>query len=58
MAVRTANTIRRKALAGDALVRQLLKHRFLTQGVGVISIFVTAMYGMWVNLSVGPFGGF
>lgn len=58
MTLRTARIIRRDDLEGDALVQQLLRHRFATQGIGVISIFVTAMYGMWVNLYVGPFGGF
>lgn len=58
LSLRTAHTIRKKALAGDELIRRLLRHRFATQLVGVVSIFVTAMYGMWKNLSLGPFGGF
>ena len=36
----------------------VLRHRFVTQGIGVLAIFFTAMYGMYVNLYVGPFGGF
>lgn len=58
MSYRTARKIRDAAMGGDVLIRQLLRHRFATQLVGVLSIFVTAMYGMYKNLSVGPFGGF
>ncbi len=58
MTLRTARKIRRLGLAEDALIKCLLRHRFITQGIGVLAIFVTAMYGMWVNLYVGPFGGF
>ena len=58
LTVRTARLVRRKGLVGEQLVRQLMKHRFITQIIGVIAIFVTAMYGMYTNLYVGPFGGF
>ena len=58
MTHRTAQRIRDKAMGGDVLIRQLLRHRFATQLVGVLSIFVAAMYGMYKNLAVGPFGGF
>ncbi len=58
MTVRTARRIRESDLQGAELISALTMHRFLTQGIGVISIFFTAMYGMYVNLYVGPFGGF
>ena len=58
LSVRTARIIRHDALEGAELIKRLLRHRFATQGIGVVSIFVTAMYGMWINLWVGPFGGF
>ena len=58
LSVRTARIIRTKELQEDDLIRQLLRHRFGTQLIGVASIFVTAMYGMYKNLYVGPFGGF
>ena len=58
MSVRTARVIRSRALDGDDLIRRLLRHRFFTQLIGVASIFVTAMFGMYQNLNVGPFGGF
>lgn len=35
---------------GDALVRALMRHRFLTQVIGMLSIFVTALFGMFQNI--------
>ena len=58
MSVRTARKIRQRDMLGDDLIRALLRHRFATQFLGVISIFVTAMFGMYKNLYTGPFGGF
>ena len=58
MSVRTARKIRKDELVSDGLIRALQRHRFATQFLGVISIFVTAMYGMYKNLYTGPFGGF
>jgi hypothetical protein len=40
---------------GEALVRRFVRHRFWTQVIGMIAIFVTAMFGMYQNLSVIPF---
>lgn len=37
---------------GEALCRILLRHRFWMQVIGMVSIFVTAMYGMYQNLLV------
>lgn len=37
---------------GEALHRLLFRHRLAVQGVGVVSIFVTALWGMWHNLFV------
>ena len=58
MSVRTARKIDKVDAEGDDLIRILLRHRFATQFLGVISIFVTAMFGMYQNLYTGPFGGF
>ncbi len=35
----------------DELVRRLTRHRFWTQVVGMVAIFVTAMFGMYHNLA-------
>ncbi len=39
---------------GEALHRRLLVHRRWTQSIGMVAIFITAMYGTWknVNLSI------
>lgn len=52
----TARTIRREGLSGEALFALLQRHRVLTQVVGVISIFVTAAWGMLQNMTIGALG--
>ena len=46
----------RKIVAGEntgtALHRRLTIHRRVTQTIGMLSIFVTAMFGMWKNLNI------
>jgi hypothetical protein len=37
---------------GEALNRRLTIHRRITQGIGMLAIFVTAMFGMWQNLNI------
>jgi hypothetical protein len=41
---------------GDALHRRLLRHRVTTQVLGMISIFVTSMFGMYQNMHIGVLG--
>ena len=53
----TARLIQERALEGEALWRQLSRHRTIVQAIGMVSIFVTALWGMYQNLAVGPFGG-
>ncbi|MDR9394533.1 component of SufBCD complex [Roseovarius sp. SYSU LYC5161] len=55
--VRTARLIRRNELSGEALYVQMYRHRLVTQVIGVISIFVTAMWGMLQNMTLGVLGG-
>jgi hypothetical protein len=38
--------------SGEALHRRLIVHRRVTQGIGMLAIFVTAMYGTWQNISI------
>ena len=58
LSIRTARRIRDGSLQGEELIKRLLRHRFVIQLVGVVAICGTAMYGMFVNLYVGPFGGY
>ena len=57
LSVSTAKTIQIEDSVGEALRRRLGRHRMFTQAIGIVSIFVTAMWGMYKNLDVGPLGG-
>ncbi|MCF2904011.1 component of SufBCD complex [Octadecabacter sp. CECT 8868] len=54
LSMATANVIAREQPQGEALFARLTKHRVITQFIGMFSIFVTAMFGMYQNLAVGP----
>ncbi|PZX18500.1 hypothetical protein LX81_01134 [Palleronia aestuarii] len=56
MSVTTARRIERSGLAGRDLRRCLRRLRFWIQVLGVVSIFVTSLWGMYQNLSIGPLG--
>lgn len=55
--INTAMKIRADAPVGNALFDVLKRHRVLTQIIGMFSIFVTAMWGMYQNMVTGPLGG-
>ena len=48
----TAKLIRAQEPLGEALFSVLNRHRLWTQIIGMISIFVTAMFGMYQNLFI------
>lgn len=56
MSLRTARLISSGETTGDALHRRLFRHRVMTQFLGMISIFVTSMFGMYQNLHIGVLG--
>jgi len=58
LSVSTARLIQSEDATGERLYKRLMRHRLYTQIIGMIAIFVTAMWGMYQNLSVGPFGGY
>lgn len=47
-----ASLIEEQVPTGEALFTQLRRHRFVVQLVGLATIFVTAMFGMYQNLLV------
>ena len=49
----TSQIISRQQPEGEALCARLSKHRIITQFIGMVSIFITAMYGIYQNLAVG-----
>jgi len=57
MSISTALLIHTQAPTGEALRQRMTRHRFYTQLIGVISIFVTALWGMWQNMTAGALGG-
>ena len=48
----TARLIRATEPEGELLIAALHRHRLWTQIIGMIAIFITAMYGMYQNLDV------
>lgn len=57
LVVRTARAIRTRDLHGPDLVKRLSRHRVMTQVIGIISLFITAMWGMLQNFSSSALGG-
>ncbi|WP_246040459.1 component of SufBCD complex [Roseovarius arcticus] len=57
LSVRTAAQIEAGALEGDVLIALLMRHRLLVQIIGMMSIFVTAMWGMYQNMTTSALGG-
>ena len=52
LTARTAVRIEAGENSGAALYRRLMMHRRLVQVVGMVSIFVTSMFGMYKNLNI------
>jgi len=57
LSLMTAHRIVRDALTADPLRRRMRRHRIYTQMVGLLAIFVTAMWGMYQNMTIGALGG-
>ena len=52
----TARIIERDSPQDEALYKRLSRHRSYVQLIGMVSIFVTAVWGMYQNLSIGVWG--
>ena len=50
LSLRTSVKIEAGERQGEALLRRLGRHRLSVQVLGMVSIFVTSMYGMYVNI--------
>lgn len=53
----TARLIQEEQATGETLWRRMARHRTWVQAIGMVAIFVTALWGMYQNMAVGPFGG-
>jgi hypothetical protein len=51
LSLRTAARIEAEAPDAEALWHRLVRHRLAVQGIGIVAIFATAMWGMWQNLN-------
>ncbi len=57
VSIRTATAISARGMAGQDLCRRLRWHRLAVQAIATVSIFFTALWGMYRTLSVGLLGG-
>lgn len=53
LSVRAARQVRASGETGEPLRRRLQRTRVWVQAIGIVSIFVTAMWGMYQNISIG-----
>ncbi|WP_106610052.1 component of SufBCD complex [Shimia abyssi] len=56
LSIRTARQIREQVMLGEDLRKRLGRHRFWVQLIGMISIFVTSLWGMYQNFQISPLG--
>ncbi len=56
LSFRTSAKLAEVSAVGEDLRKRLMRHRIVTQGIGMLAIFVTAMFGMYQNLSLGALG--
>lgn len=56
ISLRTALLVEAGEGQGNALHRRLLRHRVTTQVLGMVSIFVTSLFGMYQNMHIGVLG--
>ncbi len=56
LSIRAARTIRDRGLDGLALVKAAQRLRLQVQLIGMVAIFVTAMWGMYQNMSANVLG--
>jgi hypothetical protein len=57
LSLSTARLIQQEHASGEVLRKRLTRHRLYVQLTGIVSIFVTALWGMYQNLSIGVLGG-
>lgn len=53
----TARLIQQEQATGELLCKRLTRNRLYVQITGLISIFLTALWGMYQNMSIGVLGG-
>ena len=56
LSLRSAHVIRARSLSGPDLRRRLTRHRIGVQAIGMVAIFITALWGMYQNMTYGALG--
>lgn len=56
LTLRTCLAIEGQELGGLDLTAKLKRHRVTVQAVGMVSLFVTGMFGMYQNMTIGVLG--
>ncbi len=56
LTLRTCLAIESGNLRQEALTKCLRRHRVRVQAIGMVSLFVTGMFGMYQNLTIGVLG--
>ncbi len=56
MSIRVASLIETDTANGEVLDRRLMRLRTSIQLLGIVSIFVTSMFGMYQNMQIGALG--
>ncbi len=56
LALRTARLVAAGEGQGEALLLRLHRHRSMVQAIGMVSIFLTGLFGMYQNLVIGLYG--
>ncbi len=56
LSLRTANIIAAEDSRGEVLIRRIMRCRMAVQGVGMVSLLATSLFGMYQNLNIGALG--
>jgi len=56
LSVSTARLIAAEDPTDEQLFKRMNRHRHMTQVIGMLAIFVTALWGMYKNMDTGAFG--
>ncbi|MBR9842384.1 MAG: component of SufBCD complex [Rhodobacteraceae bacterium] len=56
LSLSTAARIQQEEASGELLHKRLARHRIYVQLIGMVSIFVTALWGMYQNFHSSPLG--
>ena len=57
LSLNSARLIEGEGFVMESIYKRLRWHRISTQGIGMVAIFITSMWGMFRNLSLGVLGG-